>query len=168
MGITLGLPILIGDRGGNTAGKILETITKFVEKTGFESGDVFNIECTEAGPDEPKLRYYLRLQVSPEGTEEPGYETVELIIGRNGYWEIRPITYNPPKFPVSGFVMPKRDLRTDWDTQVDLLLRALNHLYTYQAEMLDKLANDSLAKAVALSKKVRRLNSKIKEKSLIA
>ncbi len=168
MGTTLVLSVEPGENGRHTAGKVLETILTFLEKAGFTEDDVVKVTFFEDGYDIGKFYYDISLQFANEDTEEPDYEIVRVKVYEPGGWKIEPISYNPPKFNISGVSKPKHDLRADWGFQVDLLLRALHHLYSYRAETLGQLANDSRAETVGLRRKVRRLKSKINDKSLLS
>ena len=169
MGVTLVLPIQQGETGRHTASKIVETVATFVEKAGLGKDDVVKVTCFEGGYETQKVYYDIALQIAPkEQDEEPEYEIVRVKFNNLGAWEIEPISYNPPRYPFGKPVRNRSDLRTEWEFQVNVLLLALQHLLSYRAEVEGDIAEEGRVGARELRKKVRRLKSKINDKSLLS
>lgn len=161
MSVFVNLPILPGEEGRKTAAAILDTITTFCEKARFEEDEIVKVTVFLSNFDNPKIFYDISYQVLGEEDEEPDYEIVRVKFYKAGGWQIEPISFNPPKFPFSGCLEPKHDMRTDWQNQVGFLLGALQFLYAYLAETLLEISTDSREQATKMRQRSRKLKSKV-------
>ncbi len=160
MGVFVNLPIEPGEEGKKTAAAILETVAAFCEKAGFDDSNVFTVSAY-LDDYNPKIYYDIRYQIPGEGSQEPDYESVRVKFYKAGGWKIEPHSFNPPKYPFGGKIEPPRDMRTDWENQVVILLAALQYLYAYIAEVQQEEANNFRSQATKTRRQARTLKARV-------